>query len=394
MIGPLAPYAEGYLVELNRLGYTTVSARWQMQLMSHASSWAAGQCLKASDLTPALIDQFLALRRAQGRKEWISRGGMKPLLQYLRGIGVVPVPEPAQPATEVERLLEAYRTHLQNERGLASGSISAYVAVARRFLLDSTMADRPNLADLSGAEVLAFFARELRTRPPGSAQSIASGVRALLRYLFLAGRIEQPLAMVVPRAARWRLRPLPPTLDRGQVDALLHSCDLATGAGLRDFAVLTILVRLGVRAGEVACLRLDDIDWRHGEITIHGKGHREAQLPLPADVGEALAAWLRRGRPTDAGVHVFTRIRAPHIQLTSSGVSHIVEAACHRVGLEPFHAHRLRHLAATQMLRSGASLMEIGQVLRHSRSATTAIYAKVDHASLATLALPWPVIQS
>lgn len=158
-------------------------------------------------------------------------------------------------------------------------------------------------------------------------------------------------------------------------------------------AVLTTLVRLGVRAGEVASLKLNDIDWRHGEITIHAKGHRKMQLPLPTDVGEALATWLRGGRPADADAHVFTRIRAPHVQLTSSGVSHIVEAACRRAGLKPFHAHRLRHVAATQMLRAGASLVEIGQVLGHSRSETTAIYAKVDHASLATLALPWPVIQ-
>ena len=390
--GPLAPYAEGFHLELRRLGYTPVSAGFQMQLMSHASRWAAEQGLQPGDLVPEVIDRFLALRRAQGRKEWISPIGMKPLLGYLRGIGVVPEPERELPATNLERLTESYRVYLTNERGLTPETITAYVTVAHLFLSQPTMAGRASLADLSGGEVLAFVTRELRSRPPGSAPAIATGMRALLRYLFLDGKIGQPLALVVPKVARWRLRALPPSLDPGQVNLLLRSCDQAAPVGLRDSAILTMLVRLGVRAGEVAALRLDDIDWRRGELTIHGKGRRQEQLPLPTDVGEALVAWLRRARPSDADVHVFTRIRAPHVQLTSSGVSHIVEAACRRAGLEPFHAHRLRHVAATEMLRSGASLIEIGQVLRHSRSLTTAIYAKVDHASLSTLALPWPEV--
>lgn len=171
---------------------------------------------------------------------------------------------------------------------------------------------------------------------------------------------------------------------------MLGSCDRRSTFGRRDFAVLTVLVRLGVRAGEVAALELADIDWRAGEITIRGKARREERLPLPVDVGDALVGWLRRGRPGCECSNVFTRVRAPHRGLTSGGVSAIVRAACTRAGLPEVNAHRLRHTAATEMLRAGAGLGEVGQVLRHASVLTTAVYAKVDRDRLRTLALPWP----
>jgi len=196
----------------------------------------------------------------------------------------------------------------------------------------------------------------------------------------------------VPSVAAWKLAGLPKALADGQVAALLASCDQHTAVGRRDLAILTVLARLGLRASEAAALRLDDIGWRRGEITVHGKGNRHDRLPLPADVGQAVVAWLTAGRPdaTAGGREVFVRVRAPQRALTRGAVTQVVARAGQRAGLGPIHAHRLRHTAATGMLRVGGSLGEIGQVLRHRHALTTAIYANVDIDALRPLTRPWP----
>jgi integrase/recombinase XerD len=206
------------------------------------------------------------------------------------------------------------------------------------------------------------------------------------------GLISEPLGHAVPAVASWRLAGLPKALEPGQVAALLASCDQDTAVGRRDFAMLTMLARLGLRAGEVAALSLDDIGWRAGEITVRGKGSRAERLPLPADVGEAIAAYLRDGRPEpfEAARQVFLRARAPHRWLTSGGVTQAVFSAGQRAEIGPVFAHRLRHSAAVGMLAAGAPLTEIGQVLRHRRLLSTAIYAKADIEALRVLARPWP----
>jgi integrase/recombinase XerD len=238
--------------------------------------------------------------------------------------------------------------------------------------------------------VIEFVLAECASRSVGSAKYIVCGLRSLLRYLYVAGHIDAALDAAVPSAAGWRLASLPITFGPDEVARLLASCDRRTTFGRRDYAVLVVLSRLGLRAGEVAALELGDIDWRVGEVVVRGKGRRAERLPLPVDVGEALTGWLRRGRPQCEATTVFTRVRAPHRALTSTGASNIVRAASVRAGLPAVHAHRLRHTAATEMLRAGASLREVGQVLRHASVLSTAIYAKVDHNRLRTLAVPWP----
>ncbi|MGH2379825.1 MAG: site-specific integrase [Candidatus Limnocylindria bacterium] len=359
--------------------------------MAHASRWLASQDLGAEDLTPARVEEFLVHRRAEGYRLWLSTKAMVPVLSYLRGLGVVPTPPPATPATEAEQLQEHYRNYLVQERGLAAGTAVSYLHVARLFFAVRAIDGGDlHLDRLSAAEVTEFVLAECAPRTVGSAKYIVCGLRSLLRYLYVAGLTKTQLEAAVPKVAGWRLAGVPVTFGRAEVARLLASCDRRRTFGRRDYAVLTVLSRLGLRAGEVAALELADVDWRAGEIGVRGKGRSEERLPLPADVGEALAGWVRRGRPRCECATVFTRVRAPHRPLTSGGVSAIVRAACSRAGLPAVSAHRLRHTAATEMLRAGASLPEVGEVLRHASVLSTAIYAKVDHDRLLGLALPWP----
>lgn len=390
VMGPLAPHADGFRRELARVGYRPNAASNQLQLMAHASRWLDSQGLDVEELTPARVEEFLAHRRAEGYRLWLSAKAMVPLVEFLSGLGVVATPALVGVATEAEQLQEDYRAYLVQERGLAASTITGYLHVARLFCAARAVDGRLRLGRLTAAEVTEFVLAECAPRSVGSAKYVVCGLRSLLRYLHVAGRIETALDAAVPAAAGWRLAAVPVTVGRAEVVRLLASCDRRTMFGRRDYAVLILLARLGLRAGEVAALELGDVDWRAGEIVIAGKGRREERLPLPTDVGQALAGWLRRGRPRCAATTVFTRIRAPHRGLTSGGVTSVVRAACVRAGLPPLHAHRLRHAAATEMLRAGASLPEVGQVLRHASMVTTAIYAKVDHDRLRPLALPWP----
>jgi integrase len=216
-------------------------------------------------------------------------------------------------------------------------------------------------------------------------------VRSLLRFLYVDGLIEMPLAQVVPTPGGWSGSSLPKSLTSDQLALLLGGCDRSSPAGRRDFAVLVLLARLGLRAGEVVALEVADIDWRAGEVRVSGKGPRVDALPLPAEVGRAIAAYLRRGRPPVGGGVVFRRIGAPHGPVAPVTVPGIVYMACDRAGLTRVGAHRLRHTAATEMLRAGGSRQEIAQVLRHDSPATTRIYAKVDRRALTMVAHPWPV---
>jgi integrase/recombinase XerD len=248
-----------------------------------------------------------------------------------------------------------------------------------------------DLASLTAANVIGFVRASCPGRAVGTAKLIATASRSLLGYLHVEGVIGSPLASAVPSVAGGTRLGLPQGLDRDAIARLLAGCDRTTPMGRRDYAMLTLLVRLGLRAGEVASLRLDDIDWRAGELAITGKGHRIERLPLPVDVGEAVADYLRDGRPATAeGRTVFVRFHAPHRSLSVAGVTDAVRRAAQRAGLGSVSARRLRHTAATAMVQAGAALPEVGQVLRHRRLLTTSIYAKVDTEALRDLARPWP----
>ncbi len=388
--GPLTSYATGFRGELESQGYRRNAVCDQLRVLAHVSRWLEEKDLGPADLTREISLEFLATRRQTGYVLWCSEKGVEPLLTYLRRVGAAPAFAPPAPATAVEHLLEEFRSYLLDERGLAPGTVTVDVRVARRFL-ERRPQDDLGLDAVSAADIVNFVTEQCER---GSAANVTAGLRAFLRFCHVTGRTARPLAHAVAKVAAWRLAGLPKSVDAETVRALLRSCDRRTTYGRRDFAVLMLLSRLGLRSGEVARLCLDDIDWRAGELVVSGKGSTFERLPLPADVGEAVAGWLRRGRPPCAARQVITRIRAPHGALSSAGVYAIVHAASVRAGVPHVHPHRLRHTVATEMLRSGASLSEIGQVLRHRSVLTTAIYAKVDRDGLRQLASAWPCVTS
>jgi integrase/recombinase XerD len=386
--GPLAWLEASYRSWLAAQGYsprTVDDLVWQLDGLSR---WVESEQLAVGELTPERVEQFEAARLAAGYSTRWARCTRLPL-RFLREIGVAPVPAPPVVDGPVEELLADYRGYLARERGLAESTIDNYWRVARLFLSDRERADGLALERLTAAEVSGFLARECPKRGVAGARDLVNGLRQLLRYLHVSGLISVPLRWAVPAVADLRDRSLPRGLDAATVAKLLAGCDRPRTVGRRDYAILLLMARLGLRAGEVAALSLDDLDWRAGEIVVHGKGSREDRLPLPVDVGQALVSYLRRRSQTESR-RVFLRVRAPAGPLPVSGVTHVVSGACVRAGLPPVGAHRLRHTAATGMLRAGASLPEIAQVLRHRQLETTAIYAKVDRKALRPLALPWP----
>lgn len=370
--GPLAEHAAGFADELTTQGYTDLSLANQLRLMAHLSRWLVQRELSIAQLTPQLVDSYLALRRTT-RTAWRSRRALTPLLGYL-GLTAALAP-PGRARNEV---VERYERHLV-ERGLNAGVRSHYVAVAAELLEVCP----PH--ELTGANVMQF-ARRILDRPWTNGR--LSALRAVLRYLHVAGETPTGLAAVVPSTTCWRQASLPKALDLTEVRAVLASPDRRTVIGARDYAVLVLMLRLGLRACEVAALTLDDLDWTRGEISVRGKG-RTSRLPLPRDVGEAVVAWLRRRRRVPSRA-VFLCSRAPYRAACASTIIGLAGRALRAAGVPTGGGHRLRHTAATMMLRRGASMTEIAQVLRHRHIDTTAIYAKVDHQGLRAIAQPWP----
>jgi len=387
--GPLALHADGFRAELLQRGYAPVTVALHLQLMAHVGRWLAGQGLDAHALTSPVVDTYLRERRAAGYVNNRSIRGLAPLLDYLRRREVVPWPVPSE-ESPTEHLLSRYARYLAGERGLVEGTVHRNVDLVRPFLTGMGTAGDVDLRGLAAGDITGFVVAYCQSPKRATAPRMTTALRSLLRFLHVEGFIDRPLVDAVPSVAAWKLAGLPKSLRAEQVAQLLASCDGSTPVGRRDYAILTVLVRLGLRAGEVAALRLDDIDWRRGEITVRGKGNRHERLPLPTDVGQAIVSYVSADHPAPAGREVFARVRAPHGPLTRLAVTQVVAGAARRAGFEPIYAHRLRHTAATGMLRAGGSLAEIGQVLRHRHVLTTAIYAKTDVEALRVLARPWP----
>lgn len=389
--GRLATHLDGFATFLDGQGYAPATVRQKKDLLVDFGAWLAEHDLPLEVLGEAHAGQFLTEyhRRTRRGDAWTIRQ----LIRYLRDIGRIPVLQPEVGSSAADHLVSAFGRFLRTERGLSASTLANYVPIIRNFLDEQFGGGALQFGDLRAADIHRFIVRRAQAASRGRAKLVVTALRSFLRFLQQRRLLATDLAAAVPGVSGWRLAHLPKALPAEQVELLLTSCDRGTPTGRRDYAILMLLARLGLRGGEVAAMTLEDLNWECGEIVVHGKGQRLARLPLPMDVGSALVDYLRRDRPVCATRRVFIRIRAPRRGFVSpSVICCIVRRALKRASLAPEFkgAHLLRHSLATDLLRRGASLVEIGQLLRHSQPNTTQIYAKVDLAALRAIGLPWP----
>ena len=389
--GPVFPYFNSYLTQLREQGYGRQSFFEQMHILKTCDRWLQRTGRGVQDLNECVVREFLRRCVTGGYGKNAGAATMRRLLTLLRRMGVTPEAK-AQPPSPSEQLVCAYGRFLREERNLSPHTADYHRLTPRRFLAHQFDGRRLDVSKLRASDVNGFVLRHARNRSRSHAQQITTGLRQFVRYLHYQGLIGTDLSLAVPSVARWSLSTLPKHLSAAQVRQLLQHCDRRTPLGRRNEAILLLLARLGLRAGEVLRLQLDDLDWENGLVTVYGKG-RWAQLPLPADAARAIARYLHRDRPRCACRRLFIAPRAPIGGLHSvTAISKLVRRALAKAGVSSARkgAHLLRHSLATELLRQGASLAEIGEVLRHRSPDTTAIYAKVDLDALRTLALPWP----
>jgi site-specific recombinase XerD len=388
--GPLAPFADYYRVRLRASGYSARSVTRALTDMERLSQWLEGRRLSAADLSKERLEEFLGeLPRRRGGGRVCSRQALSQVLEVLdNGDKTSPRADEEQ-ASPSEALLASFEQFLVQERAVALSTAPVYVARARRFL--AWCAPDGDLGSLTASDVTGAVLRASASMSANTTKLFVTALRSFLRFSFIEGLTARDLSPAAVSVARRHRSSLPMGVDQKTANTLLGSCDRRQRKGRRDYAVLLISLRLGLRAGEVAGLRLEDIDWRAGEVVVHGKGRHEDRLPLPNDVGEAVAAYLKRGRQNGT-VHreVFLRALAPIGPLGASGVSAIVRHACARAGVPVIGAHRLRHTLACQLASAGAPLSAIAEVLRHRVISTTTEYARVDVEGLRTVAQPWP----
>lgn len=394
--GPLSPYLEAFVSSLIEQRYST----WCVCLKAHRavdfSGWLARQRASARDADEHAIARYHR-QHARGRhRPWPNElYALRQLLAYLRERGVIDDPTGDAGLVPADRFVHRFKEHLHHVRGLASRTISLYGAYARRFLIARFGSGAVDLRELRAADVTSFVRSQAQRLQPRELKRLGVALRSFLSHAQMHGDVESSIAAAVPSAAIWSSTPaLPRAISAEHARQAIQACDRRTAVGRRDHAILLLLARLGLRSCEIAALMLDDVDWDAGRLRVRGKGEREASLPLPADVGQAMAAYLQHGRPAAADRHLFLRSRAPICGFKNAAVAigSIVAHAIVRAGIDAPRkgAHQFRHALAAQMLRSGASLAEIGQLLRHRSPQTTALYARVDLVALRALALPWP----
>ena len=388
--GRMGPHVAGFEAWLLALGYTPGTVRGELKVAGGLGRWLAVEDIDISQVTTAVLERFRSACRDGGRRRVPSVRSFAPLLGYLVTKGVLTA-EPPPSLTEGGQLVADYAGWLVNERGLAAATVLRYENLARRFLEQRAAVSGSSVVeDLTGMDVVAFLVAETERVSVGSAKGRVAELRSLLKFLYLKGHTVRAVASAVPPVAGWHDTTLPVGLARSDVNRLLAGCDRGSSDGIRDYAILMLVARLGLRSIEVARLELGDLDWRAGEIMVRGKARRQDRLPLPCDVGEALSAYLCDARPVTTIREVFLAVKAPRRAIRADLVSDVTRRACERVGMPRVGAHRLRHALATEMLRQGATLVEVSQVLRHRDIATTAIYAKVDLGTLRGVVQPWP----
>lgn len=392
--GPLAVYLDSFARLLSAQGYALQSIHRQILLAACFSHWLKQEGVQLRRITSEHPARYLRYRARRVRPCPGDATALRRLIDFLRYEGVVAAEKISAPRlSAAERCAQAYEHHLREARALATATVVNYVPFIRSFLQDRFGNERVTLSRLCASDVVGFVQRQAPHLHMKRAKLMTSALRSFLQYARYRGEVTRDLAAAVPVVANWSMTSIPRAIAADQVHRLLASIDRRTAMGRRDYAILLLLARLGLRSSEVAFLELDDIDWNAGRLSVRGKSGQRSELPLPADVGKALASYLRRGRPNSTSRRVFLRAKAPiHGFRGASGVGSVVRHALRRAGIDAptCGTHQFRHGLATEMLRQGASLAEIGEVLGHRHPQTTKIYAKVDIQALRTLALPWP----
>ena len=389
--GPLGTYIDVFAQHLVEQGYARWTVEEKIRVVTGFSRWLQSGERELESIDEQVVSEFLRYRCRKGLSLHGAQPALRDLLRHLRDAGIIPcvrVPE----SSPLDGIKECFTRYLAEERGLAQRTLESYLPLVCAFLSGHFGNGPLALDKLTPKDIFGFILRHSKRVCPKRAQIMTSALRSFFRFLYERGKIATDLAVSVPSVANWRQSTLPKFLEPEQVERLINACNRATPAGRRDYAVLLLLARLGLRAGEVAHMELNDIDWENGELMVRGKSVRHDRLPIPKDVGEALAGYLCDVRPHCSSRRVFIRLRAPLQGFTNFiAVCNIVQRAFMRAGLNPEcrGSHLLRHSLATQMLRGGASLAEIGEVLRHQLPSTTEIYTKVDVTALRALALPW-----
>ena len=391
--GPLGSNIDSFAQILDVQGYKRSTAQHKIRIVADFSRWIDQQGFSVIDLDEITLSEFLLFRGRRGSIFKIEPPTLRDLLKHLRETGVVPDAVRFDDDSEHRCIECGFGKFLAQERGLKQATVDTYLPIAGQFLTEQFGPGPIVLNGLHSNDIVRFILRSTETVSTRRAQLIVCSLRSFFRYLYQRGETAIDLSPSALTVANRRLSELPKFLQPQQVERLLHSCNQDTLIGRRDYVILLLLARIGLRAGDVVHMTLEDIDWDAGEIIVSGKSDRQQRLPLPHDVGEALVRYLSHGRPRCPSRRVFIRINAPHKGFSSSvAICNIVRRALKRAKLDPAFkgSHLLRHSLATKMLRGGASLAEIGEILRHQRLDTTQIYAKVDLAALSALAQPWP----
>ena len=392
--GPLAAYLGSFAEFVSAQGYSLSSIHRQVLLSSGFSRWLKQKRVALRSIRTEHTGRYLRYRARQAKICLGDTAALRHLVDFLRGEGVIPAEKISAPRlTPVERYAQAYERHLRETCALAEATILNYVPFIRNFL-EGRFGDGPVvLSSLCARDVVRFVQRQAPRLHRKRAKLMTSALRSFLKYARYRGEVTLDLAAAVPVVANWSMSSIPRAISTDQVHQLLASIDRQTATGRRDYAILLLLARLGLRSREVAFLELDDIDWDTGTLNVRGKSGRLNEFPLPQEVGQAIAVYLRDGRPPSTSRRIFLRAKAPVRGFRgASGVGSIVRHSLQRAGIKAptYGAHQFRHGLATEMLRQGASLGEIGDVLGHRHPQTTKIYTKVDLKALRTLALPWP----
>jgi site-specific recombinase XerD len=391
--GPRGQLVELYAARLVKDGLARQGTWRCLSLVGDLLSWIARSRSKLTDLDERMVGRYLGRRAGKQFIQPGDRAALKRLLSVLRDAGTI-APAALPPITPQDQIFEEFADYLRRERGLAPKSIIRHLPIIRRFLREVCPAGASDLGKISQEDVIRYIERHARDWSAVSGKAMCWSLRAFLRYIHHSGLNPIALAGCVPSIRRWKLASLPTYLSAAQVQKVLDGCDRTTALGRRDYAILMMLAKLGLRADEVATLTLDDIDWRSGEMLVRAKGRQRVRMPMPPDVGAAVVAYLRDGRPTSSCRRLFLRTLAPNVGFASGcAITMIAKTALERAGIHGYAhqgAHIFRHSLATELLRSGATLSEIGQLLRHESHDTTRIYAKVDIEALRTLSPPWP----